>query len=71
MNRVACLALLLTALFVPSTKFKNCDALRIRYPNGIAVSVTKAGNSNAAVSKKVYDANRGLDRDKDGIACER
>lgn len=67
---IAGLVLVACVLFVPSTKFKNCDALKAKYPKGVAVSKAKAGTTGATVSKKIYDANRGLDRDKDGIACE-
>jgi len=55
---------------VPTQKYKNCTALKTRYPRGVAKSVAAAGSTGAAVNAKVYNANKGLDRDKDGIACE-
>ena len=68
-------ALLLTAALTvmpaPATKFKNCDALRAKYPAGVAGTAKAAGTSGAKVNANVYAANKGLDRDKDGIACER
>jgi hypothetical protein len=65
------LSLLAALLFAPvSTKYKNCDALRARYPYGVAKSKASVGGTGATVNAKVYNANRGLDRDKDGVACE-
>ena len=52
------------------TKYKNCDALRKKYPYGVAASAASVGTTKATVNAKVYSANRGLDRDKDGVACE-
>lgn len=43
--------------------------MKVTY-RGVAKSVTAAGSTGAAVKAKVYNANKGLDRDKDGIACE-
>lgn len=56
-------------------KFKNCTALNKVYPGGVALP----GAINAGgVTKKeptydaaLYKANKGSDRDKDGIACEK
>jgi hypothetical protein len=72
---------------VPTTtakKFKNCTALNKTYPGGVAKNSkvhntkTVAGHKVRAksthkpkVSASLYKANSGLDRDKDGIACER
>ena len=53
-----------------STKYKNCDALRRKYPSGVAKNAASVGTTGAKVNAKVYNANRGLDRDKDGVACE-
>lgn len=57
-------------------KYKNCSALQKVYPQGIARSstwVNKGGGIKLipVVNSKVYDLNKALDRDKDGIACER
>lgn len=71
---VACLAIFVWSApvlaAVPAQKYKNCTALKAQYPRGVAKSKAAAGSTGAAVNAKVYNANRGLDRDKDGIACE-
>lgn len=56
-------------------KFDNCQALNKVYPGGVAKSskwVNKGGNltKTPTVNSKVYAANIGKDRDKDGLACE-
>jgi hypothetical protein len=55
--------------------FKNCTELNKVYPGGVALpgAVNKGGVTKLApkVSKKLYDANKKSDRDKDGIACEK
>lgn len=57
---------------VPSTRFKNCDALLQKYPRGVARDDASVGTTGAVVNAKVYAANASrLDRDKDGVACER
>jgi hypothetical protein len=66
---------------ISQQKFKNCAALNKVYEGGIAKN-KKVSNKNSKgipqkskyapkVSKKIYNLNKGLDRDKDGIACER
>ncbi|MFT4213239.1 MAG: excalibur calcium-binding domain-containing protein [Microbacterium sp.] len=60
--------------------YKNCTALHKAYPGGVA----KAGVTHNKVSGKkraftvkpktstaLYKANKKLDRDKDGVACEK
>lgn len=54
----------------PSTKFRDCAALLKQFPKGVAKNQKAAGSSGANVNAKIYDANRGLDRDKNGVACE-
>jgi opacity protein-like surface antigen len=56
--------------------YKNCTELNKVYKGGVAKYSTtrnKGGKTRyrPTVSKKVYDLNKGRDRDKDGIACER
>ncbi len=70
-RKVALVAVVGFALLVPGQKFKNCDALRVKYPSGVAMSVKSAGTTGAKVLKAIYTLNKGLDRDKDGIACEK
>lgn len=57
-------------------KYKNCAALQKVYPGGVALSarwVNKGARLKLtpAVNARVYNLNRTLDRDKDGLACER
>jgi len=52
-------------------KYTNCDKLRAVAPNGVARDAAAAGKSGAIVDLTMYRAHSGLDRDKDGIACER
>lgn len=70
---------LLTAF--PSTsnaaakKFKNCTELNKVYPGGVAlpgaVNAGGATKQEPKYDKALYTANKSLDRDKDGIACEK
>ena len=65
---------------MPEKKFKNCSALNKEYPGGVAEKETSVNKNKAGVlqdskntpkvSSKIYKENKGLDRDKDGIACE-
>ncbi len=60
---------------------KNCTALQKRYPHGVgkkkAVDKVSSGNKvttfkrSSRLYKIAMDNNKGLDRDKDGIACEK
>jgi hypothetical protein len=66
-------------------KFANCTQMHRYFKNGVAkpgavdrvtnidryIPVTDMGSSRPAFSKAWYDLNKGLDRDHDGIACER
>ena len=63
-------------------KYKNCTALNKKYPHGVKKSAatkdryvsggkTRVRASKARVDAKLYQANVKLDRDKDGIACEK
>ena len=68
---------------VAATKsYKNCTALNKVYKHGVkkssgtknvvrSNSTTTRKTSAAKVSKTLYAANQKLDRDKDGIACEK
>ncbi|MDZ5471291.1 excalibur calcium-binding domain-containing protein [Bacillus sp. 31A1R] len=57
-------------------KYKNCTELNKDYKGGVA-RTSKVKNKGGKtkykpfVSKKLYDLNKGRDRDKDLIACER
>ena len=61
-------------------KFKNCTALNKVYRHGVGKSNAKDKTSGKRVTtfkkstslyKKVIGYRKGLDRDKDGIACEK
>ncbi|MBD1270271.1 excalibur calcium-binding domain-containing protein [Aeromicrobium tamlense] len=57
-------------------KFKNCKALNKKYPHGVGMPGAKDKTSGKPVtnfkrSKALYQANKGKDRDKDRIACEK
>jgi excalibur calcium-binding domain-containing protein len=58
---------------------KNCTALNKKYPHGVGRAKARDKTSDAPVtnfkrSTRLYNLamsyNKGLDRDKDGIACE-
>ena len=55
--------------------FKNCSELNKVYPGGVAlpnaVNLGGATNLTPKYDKKLYEANKKSDRDKDGIACEK
>ncbi|MBS4201859.1 excalibur calcium-binding domain-containing protein [Bacillus sp. FJAT-49732] len=56
--------------------YKNCTALNKDYKGGVAKSSkvkNKGGKTKYKpfVSSSLYNANMKLDRDKDGIACEK
>jgi hypothetical protein len=60
--------------------YKNCTNLNKKYPHGLGRSSARDRTSDTPVSNfkrstRLYDLamsyNRGLDRDKDGIACEK
>lgn len=59
-----------------AVKYKNCTALQKVYPGGVAKSassINKGGRIRLAqvVNAKVYELNKSLDRDKDGLVCEK
>jgi len=57
----------------PPEVFENCDALKRTYPSGVAQSQTAKNRkeySNPIVNESVYNANRKLDRNNDGVMCD-
>lgn len=57
-------------------KFKNCTELNKTHPGGVAKNAkirNKGGKTKykPTVSAELYNLHKGMDRDKDGIACER
>lgn len=60
-----------------ATSFRNCTAMHAQYKGGVARPGAvdhRSGGGHARyapyVSTALYQANRGMDRDGDGIACE-
>ncbi len=61
--------------------YKNCSNLNAKYPHGVgkakAVDRSESGDPvttfkrSTALYNKAMSYNRGLDRDKDGVACEK
>jgi hypothetical protein len=76
---VAMTAALLLIGAAPShgaAKFRNCTAMNKLYRHCVGRMGARDKTSgtpvmNFKVSNRVYAANRGSDRDKDGIACEK
>lgn len=57
-------------------KFKNCTAMNKVYPHGVGRKGARDKTNdtpvtNFKVSNSLYSANKGSDRDGDGIACEK
>jgi Excalibur calcium-binding domain len=83
MKRIAILSGLALVLAAPATSapqatssLRNCTALNKVYRYGVGRWGARDHTSGTPVtnfkrSNRLYRANRGLDRDKDGIACEK
>jgi len=61
---------------VAARSFANCTALNKVYPHGVGKWGAKDHTSGTRVttfkrSNDLYNANKGSDRDGDGIACEK
>jgi hypothetical protein len=57
-------------------KYKNCTAMNAKYRHGVGKKGAKDRTSGKpvttfAVNNALYLANTHLDRDKDGVACEK
>ena len=74
-SAIALLVLPDTAFGTSVKVFKNCTELNKKYPGGVALpgAVNKGGATKLTpkYDKKMYEANKKSDRDKDGIACEK
>lgn len=62
----------------PAKSYANCSALHRDYPHGVGragardhVRGSTRPVTSFKVSTRLYQANRGSDRDGDGVACER
>ena len=56
--------------------FRNCTAMHVKYRHGVGKvgahdKTTGVPVTNFYRSNRLYYLNRGLDRDHDGIACEK
>ena len=81
MKKWLTLTLLLLALLAPSVtyaqSFKNCTEVRKVYPWGVARSKALAmkqknyPTNNPHISASIYGSIQKMDRDKDGVACEK
>lgn len=67
-----------TTLAAKAKKYKNCKALNKKYKHGVGKTSARdkvRGKSkpvrNFKKSNALYKANKHLDRDRDGVACER
>ena len=60
-----------------ATRYANCKALNKVYPHGVGRTASAKDKTSGKrittfkVNKAVYDLNKGSDRDKDKIACEK
>jgi len=82
MKKMLAVAVLFSLIFSGSpalaapAKFANCSALLKKYPNGVAMSAKSTNKGNGPIAKPkvdagLYNANKKLDTDKDGILCEK
>jgi len=64
-----------TSANAAAKKFKNCTELNKVYPGGVAlpgaINAGGATKKEPKYDKALYTANKGSDRDGDGIACEK
>jgi hypothetical protein len=60
---------------LPDSVYESCDALRVVYPNGVgtpkALQRVKGKTDLPTEQPEVYWASKVLDKDHDGMACER
>ena len=70
---VVAVSLCIAPSAVHAASFKNCTALRVKHPNGVAKSAAaaKAQKNTPKVSASIYKSNVKTDRDKDGTICEK
>ncbi len=72
---IASLSLSGTSANAAPKVFKNCTELNKVFPGGVALpgAVNAGGETKLTpkFDKKLYEANKKSDRDKDGIACEK
>lgn len=78
LTALVALALVSTSLssWAAPAVYKNCTAMNKVYSNGVAQSLKfknlgKGPIATPKIDAKIYLANKKLDTDKDGIACEK
>lgn len=56
----------------PSQRFSTCEKLRssFKFSSGVARDSKSVGMTGAGVDRQLYEANKHLDKDSDGVACE-
>jgi hypothetical protein len=64
------------AIPADAAKFKNCTAVNKVYKGGVAKSINTVNQGGKTkndpfVNAKLYKSLKSMDRDKDGIACEK
>jgi hypothetical protein len=79
-KRAAALAFAGVILLVAPPLYKNCTNFHKRYPHGVGRRLARDKTSGTPVTtflrstliyRRAMSYNSGLDRDKDGIACEK
>lgn len=72
---VAVAGFMFTSAACAPAKFKNCTEMNKTYAGGIARpgarQVGMVQKYDPYVNQAAYDANKSMDRDNDGVACER
>ena len=77
MKKIVIIGVICTSLLpVASAKaapFKNCTALRVVYPDGVAksASAAKKQKGKPKISAAIYKTHAKMDRDDDGTAREK
>ena len=77
MKRILVFSIFAFSLALPTSAqaaaYKNCAALRKIFPSGVAKSAIAAAKQSGSpkVSAKIYKQNKKMDRDNDGVACEK
>lgn len=73
---VSSVVVAITPASAAGSAYQNCNAMHVRYKGGVgkpgAVDRRASGHAKYAPTRStaLYNANKGLDRDRDGIACE-
>jgi len=65
-----------SSVAAPNVVYPNCTAMHVNYRHGVGKTGAHDHTSGVPVtnfyrSNRLYYLNRRLDRDKDGIACEK